>query len=336
MDLIKERAQDPEFYATPEFRKTLNRQKALESRLTMLRELQTRLGDLEATLELLSEAEDAELSIEADKEAAQLAVDLEHALLTAYFIGEHDDSDAFMEIHPGAGGVDSQDWAEMLLRMYTYWFEHNHYKFQVIDYEPGEEAGLKSVTISVRGDHAYGYLSSEAGVHRLVRLSPFDGNHRRHTSFASVHIYPDIEDDVDLEIKDDDLRIDTYRASGAGGQHVNKTSSAVRITHIPTGIVVQCQNERSQHMNKAVAMRVLRARLFAIAEEKRQMELTRMSAPKLAINFGSQIRSYVMHPYQMVKDLRTDCETSNVKAVLDGYVDEFIASWLRQRSAEGS
>ena len=302
-------------------------------RLELLDALQHQMGDLEATQELLTDAEDAELAQEQLTESHNLRRSLDHALLSTYFTGDHDDSDAILEIHSGAGGVDSQDWAEMLLRMYSYWMEKNGYKFEIIHYEPGEEAGLKSVILTVKGDHAYGYLSSEAGVHRLVRLSPFDNAHRRHTSFASVHVYPDIEDDIEVDIREEDLRIDTYRASGAGGQHVNKTSSAVRITHIPTGIVVQCQNERSQHMNKMVAMRVLRARLYAMQQAEREKELEQMSAPKMKIDFGSQIRNYVLHPYQLVKDLRTDYETGNVKAVLDGDLDEFIGAWLRQRAA---
>jgi peptide chain release factor 2 len=324
---------DPAFYSSPQFKTILKRQKELQSRLELLDALGKKMGDLEATQELLTEAEDEELAQEQLTEARSLNHALDHALLTTYFTDPHDDSDAILEIHSGAGGVDSQDWAEMLLRMYSYWMERNGYKFEIIHYEPGEEAGIKSATLVVKGDHAYGYLSSEAGVHRLVRLSPFDNAHRRHTSFASVHIYPDIEDDIEVDIREEDLRIDTYRASGAGGQHVNKTSSAVRITHIPTGIVVQCQNERSQHMNKMVAMRVLRARLYALAQAEREKELEAIGAPKMKIDFGSQIRNYVLHPYQLVKDLRTDYETGNVKAVLDGDLDEFIGAWLRQRAA---
>lgn len=233
-----------------------------------------------------------------------------------------------MTIHPGAGGTESQDWAQILMRMYLRWMERNGMQSDVINILDGEEAGIKEVSIEVKGAYAYGYLKSEAGIHRLVRISPFDANHRRHTSFASVFVYPEIEDDITVEINLDDLRIDTYRASGAGGQHVNKTSSAVRITHIPSGIVVQCQNERSQFKNKDSAMKILRARLYQLKKEERAKEKTEIEKNKKDISWGNQIRSYVFQPYTLVKDHRTKHETGNIQAVMDGDIDEFLRQYL--------
>ncbi len=233
-----------------------------------------------------------------------------------------------MSINSGAGGTESQDWADMLLRMYIRWCERKDYKVQLIDRLPGEEAGIKSATISVEGDHAFGYLRAEVGVHRLVRISPFDAAARRHTSFASAAVYPDVEEEVDVEVRDEDLRIDYYRAGGAGGQHVNKTESAVRLTHLESGIVVQCQNERSQHKNKAQAMRVLKARLYEHEMKKKEEELSELNAQKKAIEWGSQIRSYVLAPYRQVTDHRTELKVGNVDAVLDGDLDQFIQKYL--------
>lgn len=244
--------------------------------------------------------------------------------------GENDINNAIVSIHPGAGGTESQDWAQMLFRMYTRWCERMGYRVEVLDLQPGEEAGIKSATFSVIGDYAYGYLKAEAGVHRLVRISPFDANKRRHTSFASVFVCPEIEENVEVVIDEKELRIDTYRASSAGGQHVNKTSSAVRITHIPTGIVVQCQNERSQHRNKASAMKVLRARLYELQKREQEEKLEKMVSKKKEIAWGSQIRSYIFQPYQMVKDHRTDVERGNVNAIMDGDIDQFIEAYLLQ------
>jgi peptide chain release factor 2 len=246
--------------------------------------------------------------------------------------GEHDRKNAILTIHPGAGGTESQDWAEMLLRMYLRWMERRGFKREMIDYQPGDEAGLKSVTLTVTGEYAYGLLSAEVGVHRLVRISPFDQAARRHTSFASVHAYPELPDDVDVEIEDKDIRIDTYRSSGAGGQHVNVTDSAVRITHLPTGIVVSCQNERSQHRNRDSAMRVLKARLYDLKSREQQANLEKIGGTKKDIAFGSQIRSYVMHPYQLVKDHRTKEQMGDVNRVLDGDIDGFIKAYLMQKS----
>jgi peptide chain release factor 2 len=247
--------------------------------------------------------------------------------------GEHDRKNAIVTIHPGAGGTESQDWAEMLLRMYLRWTERRGFKTEMIDYQPGDQAGLKSVTLTVTGDYAYGLLSAEAGVHRLVRISPFDQAARRHTSFASVYVWPDLPDDVDVEIDDNELRIDTFRSSGAGGQHVNVTDSAVRITHLPTGIVVSCQNERSQHRNRDSAMRVLKARLFDIRMKEQQTKLEQIGGAKREIAFGSQIRSYVLHPYQMVKDHRTKEQVGDINRVLDGDLDVFVKSYLMKKSS---
>ena len=247
--------------------------------------------------------------------------------------GEHDRKNAIVTIHPGAGGTESQDWAEMLLRMYLRWIERRGFKREVIDRQPGDEAGIKSATMTVIGDYAYGLLLAEAGVHRLVRISPFDQAARRHTSFASVYVWPELPEDVDVEIEEKDLRIDTYRSSGAGGQHVNVTDSAVRITHIPTGIVVSCQNERSQHKNRAQAMKVLKSRLFDRKLKEQQAHLEQLGGEKKDIAFGSQIRNYVMQPYQLVKDLRTKEQTGDVNRVLDGDIDPFIKAYLMKKAA---
>jgi peptide chain release factor 2 len=247
--------------------------------------------------------------------------------------GENDRLSAICTIHPGAGGTESQDWAEMLLRMYLKWAERRGFKAEILDYQPGEEAGLKSVTFRVEGEYAYGLLAAEGGVHRLVRISPFDQASRRHTSFASLFVYPEIDENIEVEINDKDLRVDTYRATGAGGQHINTTDSAVRITHLPTGIVVACQNQRSQHQNRAVAMQVLRSRLYELELEKRRAETAELEANKQDISFGSQIRSYVLAPYRLVKDTRTKLERGDVDSVLAGDIDDFIKSYLLSRRA---
>src|SRR6185437_8715371 len=247
--------------------------------------------------------------------------------------GEHDRKNAIVTIHPGAGGTESQDWAEMLLRMYLRWTERRGFKREVIDVQPGDEAGIKSATFTVIGDYAYGLLLAEAGVHRLVRISPFDQAARRHTSFASVYVWPELPEDVDIDVEEKDLRIDTYRSSGAGGQHVNVTDSAVRITHLPTGIVVSCQNERSQHKNRAQAMKVLKARLFDVKMKEQAAKLEQIGGEKRDIAFGSQIRSYVLHPYQMIKDHRTKEQVGDVNRVLDGDIDQFIKTYLMKKAA---
>ena len=280
----------------------------------------------------LSQADgDTELRQEIGSHLGAIARKLDDFEFQSFLSNEEDAKDAILAIHPGAGGTESQDWASMLLRMYLRWAENHGFQTDMMDYQAGDEAGIKSATLEIKGPHAYGYLKSESGVHRLVRISPFDANKRRHTSFASVFIYPETDEDINIEIKPDDLKIDTFRASGAGGQHVNKTSSAVRITHIPTGIVVQCQTERSQHKNRESAVKVLRARLYQKALEEERAKMATIEASKKKIEWGSQIRSYVFQPYTMVKDHRTEYETSNVNAVMDGEIDNFIHAYLSHR-----
>ena len=291
--------------------------------------MQSQVEDIETLLELSEEEEDASVHEEIRNELRDLEEKLEQLEFELMLNGEHDHNSAILEIHSGAGGTDSQDWAEMLLRMYLRWCEKKNYRTQSLDLLPGEEAGIKSTTVVVTGEYAYGYLCAEVGVHRLVRLSPFDAGHRRHTSFASVFVYPDIEDEVDIEISESDIRIDTFRSGGPGGQHVNVTDSAVRITHFPTGIVAQCQNERSQHRNRDMAMKVLRARLYEYEVEKKAEEMSKLHGEKRDIAFGNQIRSYVLHPYRMVKDLRTGVEVGDVDRVMDGDLDGFIEAYLK-------
>lgn len=283
---------------------------------------------MEDLAELLKSEEDPAMVTEALSEGQKLSKEINAMELSAMLSGEHDMDNAIVEIHPGAGGTESQDWASMLLRMYLRWAERKGYKTRIVDYLPGEEAGVKSATFIVEGEYAYGRLKAEVGVHRLVRISPFDANKRRHTSFTSVSVTPDIDNDIEIEIRDDELRIDVYRSSGSGGQGVNTTDSAVRLTHLPTGIVVACQNERSQHKNKAWAMKVLKGKLYEIEQQKARDKIDGLSGEKKEIKWGSQIRSYVLQPYQMAKDLRTRIEIGNVNAVLDGDIDEFIEGYL--------
>ena len=287
--------------------------------------------ELEVLLELVEEGENVDQEI--SQSLASFEKDLEEAELQTLFSEEDDTRNAILTIHPGAGGTESQDWAQMLLRMYLRYAERKDYKAEILDYLPGEEAGLKSVTVRVQGDYAYGNLSQESGVHRLVRISPFDANKRRHTSFAAVFVYPEVEEDIEVEIDPEDLRIDTFRASGRGGQHVNVTDSAVRMTHIPTGIVVQCQNERSQHKNKASAMKVLKARLYELEKKAKREKLEKLEDAKSDIAWGNQIRSYVLHPYRMIKDLRTGEEIGDTERVLDGEIEEFIKASLISRKS---
>jgi len=303
--------------------------------VTRLSELGAQTQDLDVLLELAVEAGDGSLDIEITEGVASLRRELDQFELKVMLSGSHDAKPAILSIHPGAGGTESQDWAQMLMRMYLRWCERAGFKAEVVDLLPGEEAGIKSVTIEVTGDFAYGYLRGETGVHRLVRISPFDASRRRQTSFASVAVTPEV-DDVEVSVREDELRIDVFRSSGPGGQGVNTADSAVRITHLPTGLVVQCQNERSQLRNRDTALRILKARLYEIAEKKQREALTELAGHKKEIAFGSQIRSYTFHPYQLIKDHRTGLEVGNVEAVMDGDLEAFIKAylhWARERAA---
>ena len=281
---------------------------------------------MEVLFEFADKGEIEFIEIQSELEAYKEIIDkVEISLMLSK---PEDSQDTIVSIHPGAGGTESQDWAQMLFRMYTRWVEKQEFKLEIIDYQPGEEAGIKDVTFEIKGDYSFGLLKSEAGVHRMVRLSPFDSNNRRHTSFASVFIYPSADDNIDIQIEHSDIRIDTYRASGAGGQHVNKTDSAVRITHLPSGIVAQCQNQRSQHKNKNQAMKILKARLYQLELDKEKEKNKELENKKMEIGWGSQIRSYVFHPYQLVKDHRTKLETGNTQSVMDGNINKFIRAYL--------
>ena len=296
-------------------------------------DLDGRLGDLSELYLLAQEESDAQTLKEVERELGEVERDLRGVELR-HMLGEKEDRlNAILTIHPGAGGTESTDWAQMLMRMYVRWAERRGFQAEVLDLLPGEMAGIKSATIEVRGEYSFGYLKAESGVHRLVRISPFDAGKRRHTSFASVFVYPEAEGDIEVDIRDEDLRVDTFRSGGAGGQHVNKTDSAVRITHIPTGIVVQCQNERSQHKNRNVAMKILKARLYQRYKEEEAEKRAEVESEKKKIEWGSQIRSYVFQPYQMVKDVRTGVETSDVQGVMDGDIDAFIHAYLSQMNA---
>ncbi len=319
-----------ETWSSPEKIHALRKKKAsIEALLTPFLSVIERLDYLESSAEVLAE-EGGELFLdEIKKGASELGRAVGELELRHLLGGELDRGDALLTIHPGAGGTESQDWAEMLMRMYLRWAERDGYEAAVLDLLPGEEAGIKSVTIAVKGPYAYGRLKTEKGIHRLVRISPFDASKRRHKSFSAVLVYPEIEDDIEVEIRAEDIKVDTFRASGAGGQHVNKTSSAVRITHIPTGIVVSCQNERSQHRNKEVALKVLKSRLYDMGIKEQERKLDSAVGDKKGIAWGNQIRSYVLQPYRLVKDHRTGVETSNVEAVLDGDLDIFIKEALK-------
>ena len=321
----------PGFWDDPEEARAVSaRFSRVQGRVQLLEGLRERLSDSGELLELAEE--DGDLLPEVREELRRVERVLEEQEVARLFAGEYDEGDAILTINSGAGGVDSQDWAEMLARMYRRWAERRGFELEVIEYTVGEEAGIKSATFTVLGEYAFGLLSAERGVHRLVRISPFDAGARRHTSFASVAVAPVVGEAVEVEIEEKDLKVDTYRASGAGGQHVNKTDSAVRITHLPTGIVAQCQNERSQHQNREVAMRVLRARLFELQREKREQEIAAQSGEKAEIEWGSQIRSYVLHPYKLVKDHRTGEQTANVDRVLEGDLDAFVYAYLKNRT----
>lgn len=331
MKKIEDLISRPGFWEDPEgSEKILRNRRKLENTIKLAESCRSSLGDIEALLELQEEGE--EVTSEVGQELARLEERISQTEMQTLLSGEYDSSNAIVTIHPGAGGTESQDWAEMLLRMYLRWAEQKGFKTEITDYQEGEEAGIKSVTFLVEGEFAYGYLSAEIGVHRLVRISPYDAGARRHTSFASVFVTPEVEEDVEIDVEEKELRIDTYRSSGAGGQHVNVTDSAVRITHLPTGIVVQCQNERSQHRNKETAMKILKSKLFELEMEKRRAKLQAEEDNKSDIAWGSQIRSYVLHPYRMVKDHRTRVETGNVDSVLNGDLEAFIIAYLKEKS----
>ncbi|MED4962696.1 peptide chain release factor 2 [Heyndrickxia coagulans] len=327
---LEERMLEPNFWDDQqEAQKIINESNALKEMVNGYRELESQQKDLEVTYELAKEENDQELKEELEAELEGFTEKLNEYELQLLLNGPYDANNAILELHPGAGGTESQDWCSMLLRMYTRWGEKKGFKVETLDYLPGDEAGVKSVTLLFKGHNAYGYLKAEKGIHRLVRISPFDAAGRRHTSFVSCEVMPEIDDNIEVEVRPEDLRVDTYRASGAGGQHINKTSSAVRITHIPTGIVVSCQSERSQIQNREQAMKMLKAKLYQKEVEEKEKQLAEIRGEQKEIGWGSQIRSYVFHPYSMVKDHRTNVETGNVQAVMDGEIDLFIDAYLR-------
>ncbi len=327
---LEDQMNDPDFWSDLERSQKVNREvKSLKTKVDTYHKTASRLEDANIMLELAQEMNDASAMEEVLNEVNALEKDVDRMHLSTLLKGPYDANNAIISLHAGAGGTEAMDWASMLLRMYTRWCENSGYEVKTLDFLPGEEAGVKSVTLHVIGDNAYGYLKAEKGVHRLVRISPFDSSGRRHTSFVSLDVMPELEDDNEIEIRPDELRIDTYRSSGAGGQHVNKTESAVRITHLPTGIVVACQNERSQIQNRETAMKMLRAKLLELKEQENQEKVDEMKGEMKKIEWGSQIRSYVFHPYNMVKDHRTNVETGNVQGVMDGDLDIFIQTYLQ-------
>ena len=326
---LEQTASQTDFWSRPESQEVTRELARLTRKLAQWQTAEKNFQEIAILEEMLSDGEDDELQKEFDHRSKELKKSMEKEQLLLLLSEEYDGNNAILTVHAGSGGHDSQDWAEMLFRLYLRWAEREDFKVNILEMLQDEEAGIKSATMLVEGEFAYGYLKSEKGVHRLVRISPFDSAKRRHTSFASVDIAPELPDDVEIEIRPEELRVDTYRSSGAGGQHVNKTDSAVRITHIPSGIVVSCQNERSQHMNRQVAMKVLRSRLFEKAWEEKQQELLDLKGEKKESTWGSQIRSYVLHPYTLAKDHRTGFEIGNIQGVLDGDIDGFIMSYLR-------
>jgi peptide chain release factor 2 len=329
---LEARIAAPDFWKDQsEAQKALQRRRRITEDLELRDSLVKKLDDLGVLLEWAEQGE--EVSVDLQRALTALDSEVESAEVKKMLGGPHDRANAIVTIHPGAGGTESQDWAEMLLRMYLKWAERRGFKREVLDYQPGDEAGIKSATITLNGEYAFGLMAAEAGVHRLVRISPFDQAARRHTSFASVYVWPELEEDADIEVPEKELRIDTYRSSGAGGQHVNVTDSAVRITHLPTGIVVSCQNERSQHKNRDVAMKVLKAKLYDMKQKEQQAKLDQLGGAKKDIAFGSQIRSYVLQPYQMIKDHRTKQQVGDVNRVLDGDIDAFIKTYLMQKAS---
>ena len=330
---LENQAAEPGFWDDPEAsQKVLQKTKALKSKVEKYDKLKGLYDDTLVLIDMANIEDDESFLDEITESVKEIKSKTEEMTLETLLSGDYDKNNAILALHPGAGGTEAQDWVDLLLRMYTRWAERRNFSVETMDYLPGDEAGVKSVTLLISGENAYGYLKCEKGVHRLVRISPFDASGRRHTSFASCEVMPEIDDDVEVDINADELRIDTYRASGAGGQHVNKTSSAIRITHIPTGIVVACQNERSQHKNKDYAMKMLKAKLIELKEKENQEKLDDIKGEMKDIAWGSQIRSYVFHPYNLVKDHRTNYEMGNIGAVMDGDLDGFINEYLRRSS----
>ncbi len=328
---IESQMTQPDFWDNKEkAQNTMARLSSCKNLLEPFNKVKKAVDDFVALAELTVEAADESMLGEAEAEWNKMGKELDRLEVVSFLSGKFDRNNAFFSIHAGAGGTESCDWASMLTRMYRRWFELREYKEEIIDVQEGEEAGIKSITIHVTGEFAYGYLKAERGVHRLVRISPFDSNARRHTSFSSVDVFPELGDDIEVTIEEKDLKIDTYRASGAGGQHVNRTDSAVRITHLPTGTIVACQMDRSQHKNRATCMKMLQAKLYELEEQARMKEANQIRGEKTDNGWGNQIRSYVLHPYQMVKDLRTGVETGNTAAVLDGEIDMFVEAWLKE------
>ncbi|MDU7504827.1 MAG: peptide chain release factor 2 [Clostridia bacterium] len=335
LDHLETQTLEPDFWQDSDAaQKVMQKKKSLEGQLRRYEKLSDQLDDVEVAFELYKEEPDPDLEKDIDLTLKDIEAGLEAFELETVLNGEYDANNAIVTIHPGAGGTESQDWAEMLYRMYIRWAERRGFKVTVLDYLDGDEAGLKSATILVAGENAYGYLKAEKGVHRMVRISPFDASGRRHTSFSAVEVMPEVETDTDIDIDPKDLSVDTYRSTGAGGQHVNKTESAVRITHLPTGIVVQCQSERSQIQNRATAMKMLTSRLVEEKIKQQEAEIAKLHGEQQEIGWGSQIRSYVFHPYTMVKDHRTNTEKGNVQAVMDGDIDDFINAWLKTEAAK--
>ena len=333
---LEQSAMNPEVWNKPQAMQKINQEKAfLQKAVDDWKSLNSKVEDCQVLLEMAVDAKDEATFEEVKTELNSMSEKLNALELKSLLTGEMDSKSAYLSINAGAGGTEACDWASLLLRMYTRWAEKEGYTVEVMDISEAEEAGVKSATLLIQGPYVYGHLRSEVGVHRLVRISPFDSNARRHTSFASVFAWPEIDDEVNIEIRDEDLRVDTYRSSGAGGQHVNKTDSAIRITHIPTNIVVSCQTQRSQHENRSKAMKMLKAALYELEMEKRKKEMDQLTGSKLANEWGSQIRSYVLHPYQLVKDHRTDFESSNPESILDGGLNEFIRSYLKEMVLQG-
>ncbi len=334
LEELEEESARPDLWNDREAAEQVLKEKSrIEREVLLFDGLEAALEEAEVLLELSVEEDDEATRVEAAEKLTSAERDFEEVELRRLLGGEHDASNAIVSINSGAGGTDACDWAEMLLRMYSRWAERRGYSVEILDLQAGDEAGIRGATLTIKGDFAFGYMKAEEGVHRLVRISPFDSQARRHTAFASVTVFPELDDTIEVEIDENDLRVDTYRAGGAGGQHVNKTDSAVRITHLPTGIVVQCQNERSQHKNRASAMKVLRARIYEHERQKREAELAALRGEQRKIDFGSQIRSYTLHPQQRVKDHRTNLEAGNVEGVLEGDLDRFIRATLMQRAS---